>query len=375
MKKILKKVCLIIFALFLAGCNVNEDISSDNTGNRYAERYQMVSLSEAGVIRDNGGLIYLSTIDEGQEKVLCYLPNCEHAAVTPEDEDPECMAALYAGNCRTAYYEGTIYFFVNYSFTEHSIYKMKTDGAGRELLATELPGNADLSPACVFRGDKVYYPVRISKEDANTGSKLDSDYTLAEVDLNDGSYRYVIESNDEQLIQVNFAGDTLYVQRLSGTRPYLLTVDMNTLEERVVNTTDEAPVNLYFAAYDDDSYFYLDSTGCEAGIRNVDKTVEKVLLKWNEGENLGTIKPSNGRMLYQRRYEYDGEPVGTYFMDLATGEVTNITEEAEKYGIVGYDGYYDVFVAYKFYKNEEDDTSYMKWTIWSREKVLGEAKE
>ncbi len=374
MKKIIKTVCLIILVLFLMGCKVNDDKSSDNIGTRYAERYQMVSLSEAGVIYDNinEGLIYLSTIDEAKEKVFCYLPNCKHAAVTSTNKDPECMAALYEGSTKTAYYEGTIYFFVSDGLMEHNIYKMKTDGAGRELLA-ELPFAYNIGLVCVFRGDKVYYDAHIPSRNTATG-RLDYSYSVVEVDLIDGSYRFVTTNSDEGIQHVNFAGDTMYVQRLDGTRPYLLTVDMNTLEEKVIITTDEVPANIYMAAYDEDSYFYLDSTNYEAGIRNVDKTVEQVLLKWEEGKDLGIIKPSNKGMLYERRYEYEDEPVGTYFMDLVTGEVTNITEEKEKYGIVGYDGYYDVFVAYEFVENE-DGGSNMKWSIWSREKVLGEAGE
>ena len=52
-------------------------------------------------------------------------------------------------------------------------------------------------------------------------------------------------------------------------------------------------------------------------------------------------------------------------MDVSTGEVINITEEAEKYGIEGYDRHYDVFLSL----NEDVEVE-----MWSREKILEEAR-
>ncbi len=51
---------------------------------------------------------------------------------------------------------------------------------------------------------------------------------------------------------------------------------------------------------------------------------------------------------------------------MVTGEITDITDEQVKYSLVGYDGYYDAFVS---------RDSEFNWGMWSKEKVLSEARE
>ena len=152
-KKFAIKVAVMgLMAFMVAGCSKHEAGDTVNTGRvqvkdtgiRYAERFQLIWLSEAGVIYDdkNEGLVHLVTVDEGEDMVLCYDPNCKHIPATSFQPDPECMAAHFFEDTHTAYYEGSLYFFVQDSIFSHKIYKMKTDGAGRSLVA-ELPFGYD----------------------------------------------------------------------------------------------------------------------------------------------------------------------------------------------------------------------------------------
>ncbi len=382
MRNIFKTVCLLLMIFFMTGCAQKETISSEDVVTvlgssdvRYAERYQMISISEAGVISDdmNEGLVYLTPTNDTKKLVFCYSPNCKHAAVTSANEDPECMAAHYGNVTRTAYYGGTLYFFVMDGLEEHCIYKMETDGAGRELFA-KLPFSFNIGYACIFYEDKVYYTAHIPHKDDITG-EISYGYRVVEVDLIDASYRFITEEKEELITIVNLSGNTMYIRKTetaTGGIPFVTIVDMSTLEEKVIITTEEwTNGNRYIDAYDEDSYFYYDAMTYEIGIKNVDGTIEKVLLKGAEGEHFSGADPSYEGLFYERLYDYGEEPAGAYFMDLVTGKVTNITEEKKKYGIEGYDGYYGVFVAREYVESEKS----MKWSIWSREKVLGEAGE
>ena len=76
--------------------------------------------------------------------------------------------------------------------------------------------------------------------------------------------------------------------------------------------------------------------------------------------------PSGDKLFYTRKYDFGDEKAGAYFMDIKTGEVINITEEVEKYGLIGYDRYYDSFIS----AVEIDGVTI---GMWSREKILEEA--
>lgn len=380
MKKFLRMLCLLLMIFCVAGCDSKETISSEDVETilgssdvRYAERYQMISISEAGVISDdmNEGLVYLTPVDDTKKLVFCYLPDCRHDTIISDGEESKCMAAHYGNVTRTAYYGGILYFFVMEGLEKHRIYKMETNGAKRELFA-ELPFSFNIGYACVFCEDKMYYTAQILHKDEITG-EISYGYRVVEVDLTDATYRFITEEKEELITIVNLSGNTLYIRKTetaSGGIPFVTVVDMNTLEETIIITTDEwINGNRYIDAYDEDSYFYYDAMTYEIGIKNVDGNVEKVLLRGSEGEHFSGADPSCDGLFYERIFDYEGEPAGAYFMDLVTGSITNITEEKEKYGLEGYDGYYDVFVAREYVESERS----MKWSIWSKEKVLAEA--
>ncbi|MBQ9765873.1 MAG: hypothetical protein IJW18_06725 [Lachnospiraceae bacterium] len=354
-----------------SGCGKDNEVTDgafvieEDTNVRYAEKFQSEVLSEAGIISDEDGLLHLITIDEGEDMVLCYDPNCKHIPATRNRPDSECMAALFVERTQTLYYEGAIYFFVQDGIFDHKIYKMETDGAGRELIA-KLPFGYNITQCALFSEDKVYYIAKIPYENELT-STIRFGVRIVEVNLLDGSYRFVCEETKDLIMQINLSGKTLYIRRAGAEDGgiYATRVNIDTLEETILVT---AEVNgneyAYVDAYDEDSFYYYGKQTYDIGIRNVDGTVEKVLIKGSVGEDFGWADPSCDGLFYNRTYDYEDEPVGSYFMDFLTGKVINITDEKVKYGIVGYDGYYDVFVAH--------DDEY-NWTLWSKAKILDEA--
>ncbi len=392
MRKSLKVLSIMMFILCLAGCNSTEPPAYDGTGLaieekatiedtftynsdiRYAERFESITLSEAGVIVDKRmeGFIHLMTIDEGEDMLLCYDPNCTHPNADTTGGDPQCMAALYKVNCRAVYYNGTIYIFVSDGIYEHKIYTMETNGSGRRLFA-ELPFSFNASYVTIFKDDKMYYTARIPYDIENS-NKVVYNERIVEMSLRDGSYRFVTEESTEVIDKASLAGDILYMRAVFNGEGFCVkTVNINTLEERTIITKEEyAKGYRYVAAYDEDSYYFYDKSTSthKIGIKNVDGTVERILLEGGEDETFGGIAcPSCGMMFYQREYDYNGDKAGYYFMNVETGEVVTITEEVEKYGIVAYDGYYDAFIS-RVYDEEAMESI---WGMWSREKILAEA--
>ena len=394
MKKVLKVLSFIMIMILLTACKeeakemkntttadsdtvgvVDEIKAAEigfkyNSDMRYAERYQMVSLSEAGVIYDDhdGGLVHLVTIDEADDMVLCYNPNCTHPKARATYGDPECMGAMYDSIlCRTAYYNGSVYFFVGDGVFAHRVYVMDTNGSGRKLLA-EFPFFFSISYFAIFKDDKVYYTAQIPNVDEIT-NKVSYMNRIIELNLRDGSYRFITEESEDLMSWANLSENTFYVRpadQSDGGRLYLQTININTLETKIAISTDEWKAGIrYVDAYDGDSYYYYDKMTYELGIRNVDGTVEEILLKGAEGEDYVCADPSCDGLFYKREYDYEDEPAGGYFLDMKTREVINITDEMEKYNIMGYDGYYGAFVG-----RDAD----FNWSMWSKEKVLGEAK-
>lgn len=387
MKKILWILCCILLMSCSMACNkentIAESLQSDETtlteddftyysDIRYAERYQMVSISEAGILYDeiDDGLVHFVTIDEGKDMPFCYDPNCMHPSAEETNGDPKCMAAHYETYCKTAYYNGTLYFFDGDGIFAHNVYAMDTNGSGRKLLV-KLPFFYHIGYMCIFKEDKVYYLANIpySDEITNTGGYK---RRVVELSLRDGSYRFITEEFENMVTQANMAGDTLYMRKANEEdgRLYVEAVNVKTLEMQVVITTDEWKAGIrYIDAYDEDSYYYWDRNTYEIGIRNIDGTVEEVLLRGAEGEGYDADASCDG-IFYKREFDYGEESAGSYFLDMETREITNITEEAEKYDIIGYDGYYDVFVSHEYIVSEGK----LDWSIWSKEKVLSEAK-
>lgn len=376
------RIVIMIFLTFflmllVTGCNKNNRNNENgkisfvgNTDIRYAERYQKVSLSEAGTIYDDRteGRLYFTPIDSDETMIFCYDPNCRHIPATKNNPDSECMGALVYGNTNTMYYEGCIYFFVQDDAFSHKIYTMKTDGAGRKVMA-EMPFGYAITNGCIFSEDKVYYQAKIFNVDEITND-IKTSNRIVEVDILDGTYRFITEENTDLLQQMDLAEGTLYIRAASAENGaiYVRTADVNTLEEKVIISSEKyATEYVCMDAFDKDSFFYWDRRTYDMGIRNVDGTVEKILVQGAEGETYGWPDASCDGLFYKRTIAYGDEPEGYYFLDLTTGKVTNLTDEQAKYGLFGYDGYYDAFVAH--------DGSYSNWTMWSKEKVLGEAKE
>lgn len=377
LKRGFKSVCFFLLVLCLMGCDRNNNVintSSDNneatttvndedTAARmegHAEGRHDMALSEAGIIYgDNSGRVHLVTIDEGKDMLLCYNPNCSH-------QDKNCMAYEGAGNV-TMYYNGVIYYFEMSSFYEHRIYKWEPDAAGRELIA-ELPFDFETWYVCIFHNDKVYYTAKIVREEESNGGikTLSTVYRMVEVSLLDGSYRFITEESTGIMNNVTLIGNTIYTRRYEEDGSLnMAAVDIDTLEYKTIITQETWNKEyVYVSGYDEDSYFYGDRSPREIGIRSLDGTVERVLIKGAENERYSNMDAYANGIYYSRMYDYEDEPAGHYFLDLVTGEVTNITDEVEKYNIREYDGYYDAFI----------NSLLEPYGMWSREKIINEAK-
>lgn len=384
LKKVMMGLCSMT-VLCMSGCGSrNEDTEQVNAANnygiyefhgvegvRYAEKYQRATLSEAGIIYEgNDELLHLITIDEGEDMILCYDPNCTHAPATMANPDPKCMAALYREKTYVGYYEGTIYFFVNDGAFNHKIYKMNTNGAGRECIADELPFRYHINYGLIFREDKMYYSALIPYSDEKTYT-VSYMIRLVEFDLLTNTYRFITEESDDTINLMHLAGDYMYMRKadIGATgQVYVSRVNINTLEEEVVIPPDIFRSEyVYVRANDGDSFFYYDRQNSEIGIRSVDGSQKEVILKGADGENFGGWEcPSGNYIYYKRTIEFEDEEEGDYLIDLMTGVKYDVTKETKKYGIVAFDAYYDAFIT-----RDAD----FNWGMQSREKILAEAAD
>ena len=384
MSKILKKSMVSGIALCMMLCMVGcvekekaEKVTYDlyNMADmRYAERYQTISLTESGVLYDgNDGLMHLITIDEGEDIIMCYDPNCTHEPATSANPDPKCMAALFYEKTQTAYYEGHIYFFVNDGAFRHKLYRMKTDGSGRELLAEKIPFSYKVGYGVVFRNDKMYYTAKIpyTNEQNYNISYMNR---LVEFDLIDKTYRFITEETADTILLMHITENYMYMRMSDaddGGRIYYKRTNLNTCEEEIVISADvHKNEYVYIRACSDDRFFYIDRMDCDIGIRSVDGEYKEIIVEGAEGERFsGWERPSGNYMIYQRTIPYEGEAAGYYFLNLATGERVDITAETEKYSIVDYDVTYDAFITRVY----DEDAMKFNWGMQSREKILAEA--
>ena len=319
MKKFLSVICIMVFVVSFWGCNdgsfnPNEDVkwttapednrllsteAVENTSSvtaeteedtfeyysdiRYAERYMWASLSEYGVFNDTYGDYVLDIMvkDVGEEVIFCDNPGCKHPNVPVSAGTPDCMATLYENSGRIAYYNGTIYFFRSNGIYEHRIYTMNIANGERMCLAKLPFGGQKVGQFTIFKEDKMYYTARLVYEDEITGEMIEK-HRIMELSLRDGSYRFLTEETEDLFTEAHLTCDKLWVRRADQSddgRLYVEIIDINTLETTLAIDKHEWELgNRYIDVYDEDSYYYWDKITYKIGIRNINGTVEKVLL-------------------------------------------------------------------------------------------------
>ena len=230
---------------------------------RYLESYQGMSVTEEGCVYIGyDSRIHFIPTDTDEDIILCYDPNCYHEIASWENPDPECRAALFKEHTKIAYYEGTIYYFVEDGVFSHTIYKMEADGGGREKIAT-MPFSYNLS-YYTFREDKLYYMARfkeIVKETENLAiQNMVSSYRLIEFDLKDYSYRFIdTEETKDILYSLEVVDNTAYLRMTHDGAMYNRIIDLITLEDKLIITPEEYDDHRVIGGIDDNSYFYFDN--------------------------------------------------------------------------------------------------------------------
>ncbi len=383
MKRFLRVIGFVMIITSLMGCNENIQSSKQTdegqvegpASTAYSKRYRSGQISELGIIwtfGDPDDFIKFTPVNSNEMMLLCFDPNCKHPATSSENPDPVCMAALYNHMCEVIYHDGAIYIFVTENIGENVLYKMNINGSSRERIAT-FPFEVKPANCSVSYGNYTYIRAKVLQTDLD---KLESIQALeyvnkvVEIDLTDGTYRYISDEFDNHIYvsDTDVYGKSLFL-RLSDMkddgRIYMIRLNIDTGKNEILISKEEwADGYRFICCYDEDSYFYWDRNASEIGIKNINGTVEKVLLTGPEGESFLAC-PSFDGMMYRRTMDYESEAAGYYFMDFETQEVINITEEVDTYGLQYYDGYYDVFVS------DEDNI----YATWSKDKILSEASE
>jgi len=335
------------------------------------------ALSAEGIISagNTGANLKLRKTDSSDEMILCFKPDCKHPEVYAIGLEAYCMSATYSGVQEIGFYEGMIYIFTG-NEEECIIYRMDVETGKRELFA-KLPYGVESSELnLIFCEDKMYCVLVMAiYEEEIEGKKISVDYEgLVEISLKDGSYRTITDgSGKSRISEVFLGGNTVYLQKYDSydytetkAFPYVVQIDLDTLKEKEV-ISPEVFNSQYkiLEAYDEDTFYCYDMINYEISMRNIDGTKERVLVKGAEEETFRRRDVSNNGIFYERAEDYKNELAGTYFMDMTTGEITNISEPVDLYKLMEYDGYYDVFIG------RDDD-----FNLWcySRERILKEGE-
>ncbi len=347
-KKLLKKfiVFFIILSLtIIIGCN-NKDKELEmakNSDARYAKIERYLSIAEDGLFYIGyDELIHFVSADTHEDMVFCFNPNCEHVSATFDNPDPECRAALFEEKTKISYYEKEFYYFVNNGVFEHKLYRMDINGGGRKLIA-EFPFSYSVAYGGVFYEDYLYY-MAVQKELDEETMKVKSYEQLVEVNINDGSYRFITEINrevNEFVASFDISNDTIYAlmykKRDDGwSVPYLKKINLKTLEENIILSVEECEYKKYVGIYDDESYYYYTEDRKEIRIANTDTGEEKTLVKLNDGEKLRYVMASNNGIVYKME---NREGVTRYYYYDVLQAVTMPLKEEYTQGIALYDGF------------------------------------
>ena len=346
MRKNILVMCLFIVLFTLTACGDDEVVIGVSDDIRYSLTYQIASISAEGVFRvgaDN--MLHFRSEQTGEDMIFCYDPNCIHEPASYDNPDPICRGALFPNaKTRITYYEGYVYYFVSEGLFEHKIYRMKANGAGRELIA-EIPYGEDVLLGIVFYEDKMYYTAleRIPIDDMGN---LEKHFYIMEYDLLSGKYRFVTPD----LLSVNtgfwVTEEYIYYRTVGGENGrsiYVKRFNKTTLEEEVVVTPERYLTYRVMDPHDD---YYLYYNGKDTvGVHNL-KTGEDTVLFCEEGKQINPHASKNGifYMVYDETETGESIISGYYFYDLLTGETTDITEAGTEYNICSYDGYNGVFI-------------------------------
>lgn len=364
--RLIKRTALFIIAslVFLnltackKGSDMNEELSDSAEGFdglclnlRYSEMYYRCSISPEGTFyRSSEQLLHFISEETGEDVIFCYVPVCKHEPASDMNPDPTCRAALFP-DVRTNvwYYEGILYYLVNKDMRSHDFYRMKADGAGREFVATIPYKDGSVYAQC-FCGDKMYYVAdkRVMIEGTEPGQvsvRMGSETYIIELDLKTGAYREVTSKIEGYIIGFQVADGYIWV-KLTGEEGYVYYAryDMATLEKEVIVDIEQYKYFIPQEAYEGGYYIWWNTLD-KMFVRNM-KTGEDTLVFDTDG--LYAVPSGKGGgfifKVYDKKYETDKKLEKICFFDLFTGKTVDITEKAEEYDIMSYDGYNKVFI-------------------------------
>lgn len=343
-------VAVVTIIILISGYISNDTVKIISDSLRYAETYQILSISEDGVFYEGkDGLVHFRQTGEKEDVILCYDPNCIHQAASPDNPDPVCRAALYDARTDITYYEGNIYFFVDDGVFSHNIYRMTVNGSGREQIA-EIPYFHNVLQGVTFYEDRMYYGVydNVIEED----NSIRSMPYLLEYNLKDGTYRLITKESMDAIMTIQATENYVFLRMISNASEsrgdiYLKRVNINTLEEEIIISTDDYKKNSFVRAYDDNHYIYYEFDNI-VGMRNISTGKDRILIDETDKGPTGLLTASGNGIFYCiSDVDDDGNVIitGYYFYDISTGETIDISEKGFKYNLRSYNGFSKVFMS------------------------------
>lgn len=371
-KRILSVIMTVIMLSGVVACDKKTD-DEEKKDRRHAYSMLHAARSEDGIFYiGDDDLVHFSSVETGKDSPICFEPSCEHEPASAKNPDPVCRAALFPGSTKIAYYEGNIYYFVYDGTFDSKIYRMDINGGARELVA-QLPFSYMIMYGVVFDGDCVYYTGKFY-EIADDGFDINSYVELVEVNLKDGSYRIITDGAGgyhKTVTEFDVYDNTLYAEVKAEGDYRLVVVNLDTLDAHVETDTENYLERMYAGAYDAESFYYYNNYTGEIGIYDMTDCKSKVLVE--TGSSYPAVWAYDREIFYQLRTDNGTK---SYFYSVDDDKLTDITKICDDYNIKYYDGYCDIFIAYKYRERENQNSGNGKiisgYTAYSRKEIVGD---
>ncbi len=324
----LKKFGIFLFILlFLTGCGKNTAGSDEET-----ERFTFRSIvfgcySESGILYEKDGILCFVDYATGEDVVFCTNPNCVHAPYSAvNNPDPYCDAALpWEDRNVTMIYGDRLYAFVT-NFDSTTVYEKGVSESEWKKL-TEMPYSYYEVVSWFACNDRIYYVADQFARQEDGILALDDAIFLAYVDLTDGTYGSLTDTDEETgtIRIVSVDQQNLYYEmhyKLDIAVPedqgQVYRMDLETLKSEPVFRMEE---NRRFVGMHGDDLYYMESDG----LHRTDAGGEDVCIYQGSDPNVNSVAilPAASGFLLEA-YMADTDQFRIVYLDYESDRITEI---------------------------------------------------
>lgn len=319
-KKMLRLGLLVSFLLFfVTACDVSTKHALVSNETKEISKYFPVfgCYSKEGVLYEENAILRFRDYDTRQDIMLCNKPNCSHIPYSSTNTDPYCNAALPDNELHvTLLYNENLYTFMT-NFYSTTIYT-KSASAGKWDKFMELPYGY-FETEWIVRDGKLYYTAAKAKELVNS-IQVSMVPFLMEIDLNEGKFRILKETNDVYSAYfVNHVDDKYlyysasYTDNTEGSGVEVFRMNLSTFESESLFENND---NQWFIGMWKNEIYYIENS-CLYKKNTLEDTVSIII----QSDNLATGSMTNEGIIFENINQENKE---VFFYDCFTQKLKNV---------------------------------------------------